>query len=117
MIDSWTVDGRGTGHTGWSFRVELAHDTDVRPESDGGWATAEHVAAWKRDEWLYVVAEVTPVDDRGRAWEGDSQVMGAVAWGTLDSETDIGRVEFERDTLPDMIAECMKSVGAETPGS
>lgn len=115
IMDEWTVKGYRFDVPEWSFRVVLTPDTGQRPETDADWAGPEEIAAWKGGHWQYVHVGVTPVDSRGRVWEHDTEVLGAVVIGDLRPDDmdspNIGRAEIERDTLPDMIAEAMNNVG------
>ncbi|MCP9209548.1 hypothetical protein [Streptomyces cucumeris] len=99
--------------------MSLTYDTGVLPETDsawaGAWASVDDIAAWERDDWVYVVVKVVPIDDRGRAWERDASVLSAVVWGTLGDGTSIGRTELEEHPLPGMIEEAMDSVRTTGP--
>lgn len=110
MIDQWTVNGEKFYLPRWSFRVTLTSDAGLRPENDGEWAKPEDIAAWKRNDWCYVVVTVTPVDRLGRVWEANAYSGGAVVWGTLGDGTVIDRERIEKDQLPILIEGCWSTV-------
>lgn len=89
-----TIETREIVKNGITYKVTIEADYDVRPESDGDWASQEDIDAWKRDEWRYVGVIVTPVI-AGTEIEGADDSLWGCAWGTVPGNP----VEFDMDEI------------------
>ncbi len=88
----------GLGARRLEVRAALFADYGLDPASDGDWASADDVAAWKRDDWAYVVLQVRVLLD---GVELGSDTLGGMVYGTLPASEVRGPIEC--DPLADAV--------------
>lgn len=98
-IEHWTISREDLPY---DFRVEVVKDLDGRPD-DFDCYSEDDVAAWKRDDWEYIIVTVTPVSGEV-AYEGAAQSLGGVEYGFFAGRW-LDRKELEQYPLPDLIKE------------
>lgn len=94
------IEERFIGHADGSVtHMWIEPDHDVSP-TDFDCYSPENIAAWRRDEWRYVVVMVSDEDTGGRA------ILGGVEYGlTLDDGSTYGMDRIVEDHLDDLRAE------------
>jgi len=84
------LDSKNLGtQRGFDMRVELYPDYDNSPEGED-WASAEQVAAWRRDDWAYGVLVVTASVN---GYDLGTTALGGVVFGRLDEDTNLNPLE------------------------
>lgn len=106
MMECWLVKGE-KWNLPYNFRVRLTHDADVHPEEDYDCYDEEDIAAWKRDDWCFVIIELVPEDEFGVTYEAARDFLGGVEWGVMPEVT-IGRDQLEESYIEDMAIEATK---------
>jgi hypothetical protein len=76
------IDNFMVSHKGVTFRVDLDHDYDVRPDEFDCYSDRD-MELWRNDEWQYVDVKVTPVVG-GVDWEDAAFYLGGVNYGDGD---------------------------------
>jgi hypothetical protein len=128
VIDSTDIPDADIPGLTWHVRLE-PDEFETEPIGDG--YTHKQIAAFKRDDWSYVVVVVSP------AWAGIdleqfSQVLGSVEYGRVTLTDEDDNVTGVRDIdlaymiagmpdddpgypVPDMIAEARRAMAAKLP--
>ncbi|WP_344585643.1 hypothetical protein [Nonomuraea roseoviolacea] len=96
------IETRTVHHEGVDYFVQLTHDHDTNPETDGDWASPEDLEWWRRDDWQYVIVTVTPVI-AGAEITTAADVLGSVVYGFLPKATIDMDAICNVHPVPDMI--------------
>lgn len=123
IYDSWMITDR---HKKFDFRIRVEEDNDSRPD-DADCYSPEDMAAWRRGQWRFATAVLTPVDrETGTVFESCTQALGSVEWGTLPGWSDeaewgflpeppreVGRADWWDHPLRNMAVEAVTEALAE----
>lgn len=76
---SETIESRDIERDGITYRVTISYDTRATPY-DFDCYTREDIAAWKNNDWHYIIIDVLPIINGEEIWEAQES-LGRTEYG------------------------------------